>query len=221
MNRRNWMGLSPSSAVATPQQNRETASAVSERPLRGGRCFDVEVSACRFAGLANCPLGSFIMFVCLQRLGVAVRSALRRAISGATGASCTKQPSCQTVTDNTINSLRVNKGRSAAARGGLLRTAATHCGCQLSGNLSLRDAPVRLVVGWIRRAVIDRAHSARCASQAVRLVAKHRAQLAGLKAYGGTPLVRAACVTAANASPTPARTTSRSGRLSLIRRGCS
>src|SRR5213082_179038 len=60
-----------------------------------------------------------------------VRSALGRAISGATGARFTKQPPCQTVIGNTINNLTVNEGRSAAARGGLLRAAATHCGRHL------------------------------------------------------------------------------------------
>ncbi len=60
-----------------------------------------------------------------------VRSALGRAISGATGARFTKQPPCQTVIDNTINNLTVNDGRSAAARGGLLRAAAAHCGRHL------------------------------------------------------------------------------------------
>ena len=70
-----------------------------------------------------------------------VRSALGRAISGATGARCTKQPSCQTVTDNTINSLRVNEGRSAAARGGLLRAAATHCGRHLLVNRGISSSP--------------------------------------------------------------------------------
>src|SRR5437762_14245954 len=79
---------------------------------------------------------------------------------------------------------------------------------------------VQPVVGWIRRGVIDRADGARCASQAVRLVAKQRVELAGLKGYGGAPLVRAACVTGANAAPTPARTISRSVRLSVIRQGC-
>src|SRR5882724_580904 len=62
MNRRNWVGLSPSAAAAPPDK-RKTARAAKKGPQLENSLCHAGASPGRVAGLASCPFGSFFISV--------------------------------------------------------------------------------------------------------------------------------------------------------------